>query len=196
MAKVLPEIENPMILDRPPYRSPETVYPIIVADPMCCCGCGETVDIEGWAGVGEYFSSDACIAKVAKEEWSLNKVGWYGPHSIGSFGRLDGAYAQNQNQNQNQNRRNNGMKSYLVQRVKIKPVMLFNVLWTFPNGSTARRKARDWKITWKRKKMLNNTSLQIFGGTLKTTYQTRHRESDRKKKVRIRPQAIESTEDA
>lgn len=74
MAKPLYEVENPIIADRPVYRSPEPMHIVYKPEPTCSCGCGKAI-VDGYKGSGEYFYSDECIVRVAIEEWGLKRVG-------------------------------------------------------------------------------------------------------------------------
>ena len=76
MAKPLHDLENPMVLERPLYRSPETAYPLIRPDPLCGCGCGERIAVvELQTHEGEPIASEACFMRIAYQEGWLRRVG-------------------------------------------------------------------------------------------------------------------------
>lgn len=73
MAKPLTEIENPMILDRPVYRSPENVV-IYKPDPVCQCGCGKTIEnVEFRTHEDEPLASEACWTRISYKEGYIRK---------------------------------------------------------------------------------------------------------------------------
>jgi hypothetical protein len=76
MAKKLAEVENPMVLERPAYRSPEPVYPIYRPDPVCECGCNQSIEVvEYRTHEGEPVASESCFMRIAYREGWLKRVG-------------------------------------------------------------------------------------------------------------------------
>lgn len=70
----LREIENPLVLDRPVYRSPEPPVTLYKPEPTCACGCSKPV-VDGYKYDDEYFYSDACVVRMMINEGWLKRVG-------------------------------------------------------------------------------------------------------------------------
>lgn len=71
MAKPQIEIENPMLLERPVYRSPDNVV-TIKAEPKCGCGCKDTPNAYNYEG--EMFASKDCVIRMMISEGWLKEV--------------------------------------------------------------------------------------------------------------------------
>lgn len=69
------EIENPITIERPVYRSPETFGVMYKPTTRCLCGCEEVIDvIELRTHEGEPVASEACFLRIAYNEGWLRKV--------------------------------------------------------------------------------------------------------------------------
>jgi hypothetical protein len=65
-------LDNPILIDRHPYRSPNTNEVVAEIEPVCGCGCKSTPNAYNYEG--EMFASKDCVIKMMLSEGWLKEI--------------------------------------------------------------------------------------------------------------------------
>jgi hypothetical protein len=74
LAKPLTDLENPVTIERPVYRSPETFGVMYKPEIRCSCGCNEVI-VDGFKYDDEYFHTESCVVRMMLSEGWIQRVG-------------------------------------------------------------------------------------------------------------------------